>query len=132
MQTPRFLTVDEVLEIHLDQIQRYGGAAGLRDIGLLESAVHAPAARFGGRFLLRDPFEMAAALLVSLVNNHAFIDGNKRTGTAASLVFLLLNGFSIREDEPVLSDLVLAVATGTAGREHVADHFRSHAEPTNE
>ena len=127
MESPRFLTLEEVLEIHLDQIDRYGGAAGLRDANLLDSAVQSPAMTFGGAYLNADLFQMAATLLFSLVNNHPFIDGNKRTGTAAALVFLSLNGIEIREDEPALGDLVVSVASGTSSREAVADYFRSHA-----
>lgn len=127
MDAPRFLTLEEVLEIHLDQIDRYGGAAGLRDAKLLDSAVQAPAMTFGGAYLNADLFQMAATLLFSLVNNHPFIDGNKRTGTAAALVFLSLNEVEIGEDEPALGDLVVSVASGTSSREAVADYFRSHA-----
>lgn len=127
MESPRFLTLEEVLEIHLDQIDRYGGAAGLRDANLLDSAVQSPAMTFGGAYLNADLFQMAATLLFSLVNNHPFIDGNKRTGTAAALVFLSLNGIEISEDEPALSDLVVSVASGTSSRDAVADYFRSHA-----
>jgi death-on-curing protein len=128
MQTPVFLTVEEVLQIHEDQIANYGGSPGLRDLGLLESAVDAPGAAFGGGFFYNDPFEMAAALLFALVKNHAFVDGNKRVGAAAALVFLSLNGIGIREDEPALSDLVLAVASGGAERNSVARYLRAHAE----
>jgi death-on-curing protein len=116
MEAPRFLALEEVLEIHQDQIARYGGSAGVRDIGLLDSAVRSPEATFAGQFLLNGIFEMAAVYLVHLVKNHAFIDGNKRVGTAAALTFLQLNGISIREDEPALSDLVLGVAKGGVDR----------------
>jgi death-on-curing protein len=126
MTDRKLLTVEEVIEIHQDQIDRYGGSAGVRDKGLLESAVNAAAASFGGQFLHDDIFEMAGAYLLYLVKNHAFIDGNKRVGTAAALVFLALNGIFIRKDEPALSDLVLAVATDRAGKEHVAEYFRKH------
>jgi death on curing protein len=128
LEAPRFLEVEEVLEIHLDQIDRYGGASGVRDSNLLESAVQTPRMTFGGQFLYADLHRMAAALLFSLVNNHPFIDGNKRSGTAAALVFLSLNGIQIREDEPALSDLVISVASGTASVDDVAEYLRSHTE----
>jgi prophage maintenance system killer protein len=77
---PVFLSIDEVLEIHLQQIERYGGSAGLRDAAGLESAVATPQATFGGEFLHSSIPAMAAAHLFHLCLNHAFVDGNKRTG----------------------------------------------------
>jgi death-on-curing protein len=130
VNNPEFLTCDEVIEIHLDQIERYGGADGLRDRALLESAVASPTASFGGAYLNSDLFEMAASLLVSLVGNHPFVDGNKRTGTTSALVFLQMNGIQIRNAEPVFSDLVIGVASGTTTKAQVADYLREHAEPS--
>lgn len=77
---PVFLSLDEVLEIHEQQIERYGGSAGLRDAALLESAVATPQATFGGEFLHGSIPAMAAAYLFHLCQNHALIDGNKRVG----------------------------------------------------
>lgn len=88
---PTFLTIDEVLAIHQDQIARYGGSAGVRDWGLLQSAIAMPAATFGGQFLHGDLSEMAAACLFHIVQNRPFIDGNKRVGAVAAYVFLALN-----------------------------------------
>ena len=82
----------EVLDIHCDQIGRHGGREGIRDLELLQSALAVPAASFAGRFLHQDLPEMAAAFLFHIVRDHPFIDGNKRTGAVAALVFLLLNG----------------------------------------
>src|SRR6185369_192349 len=93
---PEFLTLDEVLEIHRDQIVRYGGSMGVRDMGLLQSALAQPQATFERQFLHHDIFEMAAAYLFHIVQNHPFIDGNKRVGVAAALVFLLLNDCDIK------------------------------------
>ncbi len=90
---PTFLTLDEVLALHEDQITRYGGRRGVRDLGLLISALGTPSATFDGRFLHDDLFEMAAAYLYHLARNHPFVDGNKRTAFAAALVFLWINGF---------------------------------------
>jgi death-on-curing protein len=73
---PVFLSLGDVIEIHRDQIARYGGDPGIRDLGLLQSAVAIPAAGFGGRFLHTDLFEMAAAYLFHISQNHPFIDGN--------------------------------------------------------
>ena len=81
---PCFLDLDLVLRTHRGLIERYGGEEGLRDAGLLQSAIAQPRAMFGGEFLHKDLFEMAAAYLFHVVQNHAFLDGNKRTGAACA------------------------------------------------
>lgn len=88
---PTFLSLDEVLEIHQEQIERYGGSDGIRDPGALESAVATPQATFGGEFLHTSIPAMAAAYLFHLCQNHPFIDGNKRVGANSAVTFLLLN-----------------------------------------
>ena len=122
-----FLNLAEVLEIHRDQIERYGGSSGIRDMGLLQSALAMPAVSFGGSFLHADLFEMAAAYLFHIVLNHPFIDGNKRTGAVAALVFLSLNAIEIDADEDEFEKMVLDVATGQADKSAVAEFFRRHA-----
>ena len=92
METPRFLTLVEVVTILQDQITRYGGEYGIRDMGLLSSAIAVPQATFAGERLHTDLFEMAAAYAFHICQNHPFLDGNKRVGLAAALVFLDLNG----------------------------------------
>ena len=124
---PVFLGVDEVLEIHRDQIERYGGAPGIRDIGLLQSAMAMPAAGLGGRYVHEDLFEMAAAYLFHIVQDHPFVDGNKRTGTVAALVFLAMNGFALDADEQDFEELVRAVAGSEADEAAVAAFFRENA-----
>lgn len=125
--SPLFLSLGEVLYVHRDQIERYGGEDGIRDLGLLESAVAMPEAGFGGRFLHEDLYEMAAAYLFHIVRTHPFLDGNKRTGLACALVFLHLNGVRIEADEDEIADLVIAVAEGRAGKGAVTDFLRRHA-----
>jgi death-on-curing protein len=110
--TPTFLCLDEVVEIHRDQITRYGGSFGVRDVGLLQSAIAQPMVTFGGRFLHVDLFEMAAAYLFHLVQNHPFVDGNKRVGAVAAIVFLLLNDQNINATNEKLEAMVLAAACG--------------------
>jgi len=83
---PLFLSLDRVVKLHASLIETYGGSPGLRDAGLLNSAIAVSQASFGGELLHRDLFEMAAAYLYHIVENHPFIDGNKRTGAAAALV----------------------------------------------
>jgi len=123
---PDFLSLAEVLEIHRDQIERYGGKAGIRDLGLLQSALAMPAAGFGGRFLLGDLFEMAAAYLFHITRNHPFVDGNKRTGAVAALVFLSLNGMEIEAGEDIFEQTVRAVAEGKMDKSAIAGFFREH------
>jgi death-on-curing protein len=92
---PQFLTLQDIFETHAEQIAAYGGSEGLRDAALLESAIAQPQATFDGEFLHADLFEMSAAYLYHLVQNHPFLDGNKRVGLEAALVFLEVNGVSI-------------------------------------
>ena len=117
--TPRFLTLEEVGEIHEQSILRYGGSPGLRDAGLLESAAAAPQASFGGTFLLDSIFEMAAAYLWHLAKNHAYVDGNKRVAAGAALVFLRLNGRRIDSFAPTLYDITIGAATGALDKKGV-------------
>lgn len=124
---PEFLNLAEVLEIHRDQIDRYGGSSGIRDMGLLQSALATPAAYFGGSFLYVDLFEMAAAYLFHIVRNHPFVDGNKRTGAVAALIFLSLNDIEIEADEDSFEKMVLTVAAGQADKRAVTEFFREHA-----
>ena len=125
---PIFLSLGEVLEIHRDQVERYGGDPGIRDLGLLQSALAMPAAGFGGRYLHTDLFEMAAYLF-HITQNHPFIDGNKRTGAVASLVFLPLNGVELEADEEGLEKTVLGVAEGKVDKTAVAEFFRKNSRP---
>ena len=121
---PVFLTLGEIMEIHQDQINRYGGVSGTRDIGLLQSAIAMPAASFGGQFLHGDLFEMAAAYLFRISQNHPFVDGNKRTGAVAAIVFLALNDIELDADEDDFERIVLQVAEGKVGKDTVATFLR--------
>ena len=121
---PIFLSVDEVVRLHRDVIERYGGSHGVRDLGLLESAVAVPQAAFGGQYLHRDLFEMGAAYLFHIAQNHPFIDGNKRIAAMAAFVFLDTNGVEITADETAFEEMTMAVADGKADKATVADFFR--------
>lgn len=123
---PKFLTVDEIVAIHRDQLSRYGGAEGIRDWGLLRSAVAMPAAGLGGRFLHSDVCEMAAAYLFHLVQNHPFLDGNKRVGAVAAYVFLALNNLRLTAEPAAFADLVFSVARGETPKSGVAEFFRTN------
>ena len=125
---PLFLSIGEVLEIHRDQIDRYGGDLGIRDLGLLQSALAMPAARFGGRYLHSDLFEMAAAYLFHIVQKHLFVDGNKRTGAVSALVFLSLNEVEIDAEEDEFETMVMSLAEGKQDKASVAEFLRQNAQ----
>jgi death-on-curing protein len=122
---PLFLGFDEVLEIQRDQVSRYGGSVGLRDEGLLLSALAMPQASFGGAYLHAGLFEMAAAYLFHIVMDHPFIDGNKRTGAVAARVFLRLNGWDVPIDPDALYDLVIGVAEGRVAKAEITTTLRA-------
>jgi death-on-curing protein len=121
---PDFLACEEVLDLHAQQLARYGGASGLRDRGLLESAVAQAQASFAGAFVHDSLYAMAAAYLYHIVSNHPFVDGNKRTGLLAALTFLELNGVGVTVDWRLLYELTMAVARGEVDKNHVSDALR--------
>ena len=127
MPQPLFLTFDEVLALHADQLGRYGGETGLLSPELLSSALATPKATFGGRFLHPTIAEMAAAYLFHLCQNHPFLDGNKRTALAACLGFLWLNDRELVAEPDELTELVLGVARGEVAKADVAVFLRTHA-----
>jgi len=126
---PTFLTLDEVLEIHGEQIERYGGTPGLRDPAALESAVATPVASFGGRYLHPSIPAMAAAYLFHITQNHPFLDGNKRVGANAAITFLRINDWEPTFSEEDLVNVVLAVAAGGLGKQELIAFFERHSRP---
>ncbi len=124
---PIFLSVAMVQQIHEDQIQRYGGSLGVRELGLLESAVAMPQAGSVKQYFHTDIFEMAAAYLFHLVKNHPFVDGNKRVGAMAAYAFLGLNRIKITASAEDFGDLTLAIAEGKAAKSAGAEFFRKHS-----
>jgi len=125
----RYLALGEVVELHRRLLEATGGASGIRDFGALESAIAQPKATFEGVDLHPTLVEKAAALGFSLVQGHAFVDGNKRVGHAAMETFLILNGTEI--DAPVDDQerLMLDLAAGRIGRNHLVDWLRQHVKP---
>lgn len=117
---PEFLDVEHVLLLHQRQLDRFGGAAGLRDRGLLESAVAQAQMSFGGEFVHDGLFAMAAAYLFHIVKNHPFIDGNKRAGLLTAMTFLKLNGIAIQHASEALYDLTIGVAEGRIDKPSIA------------
>ena len=124
---PIFLELDEILRIHQDQVNRYGGSTRIRDINILKSAIKMPAATYEGQFLHKDIFEMAAAYLFHISQNHPFVDGNKRVGIVSALVFLELNGIDFNADEDDLEQIVMKVAEGKSNKSEIADFFRKNS-----
>ena len=124
MTDPLFLTLDEVLGIHADQIRRYGGRPGVRDLGLLQSAMAMPETTFEGEFLHGTVFEMAAAYLFHVARNHPFVDGNKRAALMCALVFLGLNGQRLDADPVDLFERVDGVAAGGVDKAEVSVFLR--------
>lgn len=124
-----FLTVEAVLVLHQLQLERFGGSAGLRDRGLLESAVAQPQASFGGAYAHEGLFAMAAAYLFHIVSNHPFVDGNKRAGLLAAQVFLVRNGVVIKHDSEAFYTLTMGVAEGRIDKVGIAFELERIARP---
>jgi death-on-curing protein len=122
----RFLNLAEVLEIHREQTTRWGGTPEIRSLPLLQSALAIVEAGAYGKRFHGDVFEMAAAYLFHIVKNHPFLDGNKRVGASAALVFLELNGVELRMPNEALVELVLGVAMGRTSKAEIAETFRQH------
>ena len=129
MKAVRFLSLEQVLAIHADQVRRYGGGLGVRDLGLLKSALAMPQASFSGQYLHPTLHEMAAACLFHLTQNHPFLDGNKRIGLAAAIAFLGLNDTWLESGPDELLEMVLSVARGEIGKPEIAVFLRDRCIP---
>lgn len=123
---PVFLEIEEVLAIHESQISEFGGSPGVRDMGLLQSALSMPRAGMGGEYFHPTLAEMAAAYLFYLCKNHPFVDGNKRIAAVAARVFLLMNDTQFDPPEEDFYRITLAVAAGEAHKEDAVAFFRKH------
>jgi death-on-curing protein len=131
MNEPLFLTLDEVLQLHGYQIEHFGGDPRILNLGLLESAIDQPSAMFGGQFLHEDVAAMAAAYLFHIVQNHAFADGNKRTGTHAAIAFLEMNNVEAEYPVNEMEALTLGVAKSEVTKDQVIAFFRKLLAPTD-
>lgn len=123
---PVFLELAEVVQIHRDQLDQYGGAEGLRDLGLLQSALAMPKAGVGEMYFHEDLCAMAAAYLFHIVQNHPFVDGNKRVGAVAAFVFLALNGIDLVAPEDEFEALVWGIAGGKLNKTDATLFFRKN------
>lgn len=126
MAPPLFLSLDEVTELHHESIDRYGGTYEIRDVGLLQSALAMPSASFAGEYLHPDLATMAGALFFHLIQNHPFVDGNKRTGTLAARVFLLMNDANFDPPGPELERMAIGVASGQITKDEAIGFFAKH------
>ena len=115
-----FLTLEDVIQIHIDQLNRYGGREGIRDQNLLLSAIAQPASTFDGRYLHSTLYDKAAAYLFHISQNHPFIDGNKRVALVSGLMFLFVNDCAIDYEQEALEKLVFEVAKGKLGKPEIA------------
>jgi death-on-curing protein len=118
-----FLTLDDVVEIHSDQIKRYGGKSGIRDHHLLLSAIAQPLSTFDGHYLHKTLFDQAGAYLFHICQNHPFIDGNKRTALVSALMFLAMNDCPFDYNESILEQLVRSVAEGKTKKDEAIAFF---------
>ncbi len=125
----RYLTLDEVLDLHRWALQAHGGGEGILNIGMVESALFSPQASFAGVEAHPKLFEKAAALGLALVKNHAFVDGNKRVGFAAMATFLRLNGFGLKCEQTAGADVIIRVAAGEMTREQLGEWIAQHSDP---
>jgi death-on-curing protein len=119
-----YLSVEQILLLHQALLERFGGGGGLRERGGLEAAAARPAMTFGGEDLYSDLAAKAAALMHSLVMNHAFIDGNKRVGAATAELFILLNGHRLDASDREFEEIALTVARGELEADALAIWFR--------
>lgn len=127
----RYLTLGELIELHRRIIEQSGGADGMRDLGLAESALAQPQMSFGGADLYPTLPEKAAALCFSMVMNHPFVDGNKRIGHAAMETFLMMNGFELNAGVDNSEHVILQLAAGQLGRQPFTDWVAAHVIPVD-
>ena len=117
----------EVLLYHQLSIEKYGGAIGIRDEGMLSSAIERPFASFGGEDLYKTPFEKAAAILESIIKNHPFVDGNKRTGFISCAALLLREGYELIASENIAYDFVIKVASSHLEFEEIVTFIETNS-----
>jgi death-on-curing protein len=123
-----YLNAEQVLFIHARLIAETGGAHGVRELGLLLSAMARPKVTFDGQDLYPDLFSKAATLLESLVGNHAFLDGNKRTAITSAGLFLRINGFRLTASNQELETFTLQCAQRLVSLDQITQWFKDHSE----
>jgi death-on-curing protein len=123
-----YLDITQVLAIHYEVTEQVGGAEGVRDLRLLDSAIARPQASYGGDDLYPDIFSKAAALVHSLISNHPFIDGNKRTGYMAMRLFLNLNGYDLKASLDERYNLLIKIAEKMKDEESITRWLKAHTQ----
>lgn len=126
MQTPEFLEIADIVDIHQILIEQFGGMTGIRDEGLLESALSQPKATFFGELLHPTLHEQAAAYLYHIAKNHPFLDGNKRTAYGAMEAFLRLNGYNLDLSNEEAYNMVMQVAQSEMTKEELSSFLEQH------
>lgn len=129
---PEFLELEDVFELHADSIALYGGDMGVRDRGLIESAVAVPRQSFGGEYLHKTLFAMAAAYAFHIAESQGFVDGNKRAGLAAATAFLAMNGYDLIERDDRLYAAMIAISARTLDKRGLAQVFEERSESIRE
>jgi death-on-curing protein len=122
-----YLTLDIVLAIHEEMVERYGGSHGIRDVGLIQSAAARPQSSFGGEDLYQTIFDKAAALFHSLMFNHAFVDGNKRTAMVSTARFLFMNGYELDASQKEFVAFPLNVENQHLSIEEISKWLKRHS-----
>ena len=125
MQTIYFLTLKEIFRIHRDLIDQFGGSYGIRDFALLESSLSQPKAAFSNDYVHKNIHEMTAAYAYHIIKNHAFVDGNKRTGILAALIFLKKNCGETKVNQKVMYKLALDIANSKISKKQIAAVFKN-------
>jgi len=124
----QFLTLAEILEIHRDQLELYGGEEGIRDLALLSSAIAIPRSTFDAEYLHHDLFQMSSAYIYHISQNNPFIDGNKRVALVAGLVFLEFNGITLEDPDGELYSMMMRVASGNGNKDYITEILRKLSE----
>ena len=125
------ITLDEVLQLHEKSIQDYGGSSGIRDTNMLESAIARPFQSFGGTELYPTPFEKAAAIMESIIKNHPFVDGNKRTGFLAGFALLYRTGLLIVASQETVYNFVIDIASSNIAFEDIVLWLQQNTQPVS-
>lgn len=123
----KYLSAEQILFIHYRLIEETGGRHGIRDLALLQSAVARPTATFEKSDLYSDLFLKAASLMHSIIKNHPFVDGNKRTAITAASIFLQCNNYSVKASNKELEQFTIKVASGNVALEEMAKWFKKHS-----
>ena len=125
MKKFKFISLDQAIYLHELSIKNFGGRSGIRDYGLLNSAINLPQTTFLGKYLYKDIFEMACAYAFHLIKNHPFVDGNKRVGVLGAIIFFEINGYKVNFTNEELVDFGLAIACSKINKTEIVRIFKN-------